>query len=151
MVYVRDTDGIFEAPLEDVWSFVGSGDSHSSSHDHQSVQRARHSENSGTYSWDQSFDGVNVRFSMRWTSYWPLGIAYDVLDGPFLGSKFFLIYEPRGRTTAVHVFGEFTSPTLPSSEVEPAVKRFFHKEFQQDTEALRRWTRKTSPESKPRG
>ncbi len=151
MVYVRDTDGIFEAPLEDVWSFVGSGDSHSSSHDHHAVRRERHSENSGTYSWDQSFDGANVRFSMRWTSHWPLGIAYDVLEGPFLGSKFFLIYEPRGRTTAVHVFGEFVSPTLAPSEIEAAVHRFFEKEFQQDREALRRRVPDSSPPTRPRG
>jgi hypothetical protein len=74
---------------------------------------------------------------MRWTSFAPLGLAYDVLEGPFAGSKFFLYYTPRGERTEVAIVGEFTSPTIPASEVVKALGQFFATEFAQDSEAIR--------------
>jgi len=97
------------------------------------------SENSGTYSWVQDFGGQPARFTMRWTTFIPLGIAYEVLAGPFSGSQFFLYYTPRGSQTGVTVVGEFTSGTLPPEELEASVDRFFSDEFEQDRAALREW------------
>ena len=73
---------------------------------------------------------------MRWRSFPPLGIAYEVLDGPFSGSRFFIVYEPRGSSTGVSVYGEFTSPTIPEDDLGPAVGGFFDLEFEQDRAAL---------------
>ncbi len=136
MVFLRDEGSEFDAPLEEVWAFVGSGDHHSRAHRHEATSRVRHSESSGTYAWEQPFGEGRARFAMRWTSYWPLGIGYEVLEGPFQGSKFFLIYEPRGSTTAVSVVGEFVSPTLPVEQIESAALRFFSVEFDQDRAAI---------------
>lgn len=141
MVFVRDQGSEFAAPLKEVWEFVSSGDAHSGAHAHRSVTRQRNSEASGTYTWEQPFDGADVRFSMRWTSFWPLGIGYEVLEGPFEGSRFFLIYEAKGERTGVEVVGEFVSPTLANDEIEPAVRRFFETEFDQDSEGLLAWAR----------
>ncbi len=137
MVFVRDTNSVFEASLSTVWEFVGSGAAHSNAHEHRNVSRTIHSEVSGTYAWEQPFDGKSTRFSMRWTSFRPVGLAYEVLEGPFQGSKFFLIYEPRGPQTGVSVVGEFVSPSLGPAEIGPAVERFFALEFDQDSAALR--------------
>ncbi len=148
MVFVRDTNGVFEAPLSAVWEFVGSGDGHSNAHEHRNASRTIHSEVSGTYAWEQPFDGTPMRFSMRWTSFRPVGLAYEVLEGPFQGSKFFLYYEPRGPRTGVSVVGEFVSPSLGPAEIEPAVERFFALEFEQDSAALRERARSDAPPKK---
>jgi len=73
---------------------------------------------------------------MRWRSFHPLGIAYEVLEGPFTGSRFFIVYEPRGPSTGVSVYGEFASPTIPEENLGPAVGGFFDLEFEQDRAAL---------------
>jgi hypothetical protein len=138
MVFVRDEGSVFEVPLDDVWKFVSSGDRHSEAHVHRDVAREVLGERSGKYSWEQTFDGAPTRFSMVWTSFHPLGVAYEVVEGPFEGSRFFLYYLPMGPRTGVGVVGEFVSPTLPESEIPAAVDRFFSKEFDQDHAALRR-------------
>ena len=135
-MFLRDEGSVFDAPRDAVWEFVGSGDRHSSAHGHQRTRRQLHHELSGTYSWEQPFRDGTVRFTMRWTSFYPLGIAYEVLEGPFAGSRFFLIYEPRGSSTAVSVVGEFTSPTIRDEDLEPAVGSFFALEFEQDRAAI---------------
>ena len=137
MVFVRDEGSEFEAPIEVVWEFVGSGDPHSIAHRHTAWRREVGTGNSGTYSWEQPFDGRATRFTMRWVSFHPAGVAYEVLEGPFSGSKFFLYYVPRGDRTEVGVVGEFVSPSLPEGEIEAAVRGFFDVEFEQDRAAIR--------------
>ncbi|MCI4319066.1 MAG: hypothetical protein L3K23_02900 [Thermoplasmata archaeon] len=88
---------------------------------------------------------------MRWTSFHPVGVAYDVLEGPFAGSRFFLYYTPRGQRTGVTVAGEFVSPTLPSGELEKAVDAFLATEFRQDRDALLRGTGRRAPAGLIRG
>ncbi len=139
VVYVLDAGDEFDAPREVVWEFVGSPPHHSGAHQHRATDRRRISERVGEYSWEQDFDGAPARFTMRWTVFPPVGIAYEVLEGPFTGSVFFLYYEPRGDRTAVTVAGEFVSPTLPAAEIAAAVDRFFSIEFRQDHEGIRRF------------
>lgn len=138
MVFVRDEGDEFDVPLDAVWAFVSSGDHHSAAHHHRANSRERLSDRSGEYRWEQEFDGRPTRFAMRWVSYHPVGIAYDVTEGPFAGSRFFLHYTPRGARTAVGILGEFVSPTIPKDEIAAAVDRFFAREFEQDREAMRR-------------
>ena len=144
-IFLRD-DGVFDAPLDEIWRFFGSGGEHERAHGHRGVRRKTLGENSGEYSWEQMFDGRSVRFTMRWTAHVPLGLAYEVVEGPFAGSRFFLIYRPDGMRTEVSVLGAFISPSIPSSQLEAAVLRFFGTEFDQDSEALRRAAlERTSP------
>ena len=138
MVFLRDEGSVFDAPLELVWQFVGSGDRHSEAHGHSKTHRKPLPGNSGEYSWEQPFLGAAPRFTMRWTSFYPTGLAYEVLEGPFAGSTFFLYYTPRGDRTGVTVVGEFVSPTLPTAEIAAAVDRFFATEFAQDHSAVQR-------------
>jgi hypothetical protein len=135
VVFVRDEGSVFEAPLDAVWEFVGSSH-HARAHGHRRVRRRGYTERSGTYSWEQPFGGAAARFAMRWISFWPLGVAYQVTEGPFAGSRFFLIYEPRGERTAVSVVGEFVSPKLAPDAIKPAVLGFFALEFEQDSRGL---------------
>ncbi|MCI4345598.1 MAG: hypothetical protein L3K07_02425 [Thermoplasmata archaeon] len=137
MVFLVDKGGVFDAPVEEVWGYLASGEEHSQAHHHEAVRRVRHSPSSLTYSWEQRFDGEPTRFAMRSTAYAPVGIAYEVLEGPFTGSSFFLYYTPKGDRTSVTVAGEFLSPTIPPSHLAAAVERFFALEFEQDGAAIR--------------
>jgi hypothetical protein len=137
MVFIHDQGGDFDAPLDRVWSFIGSGDHHSHAHRHRNFRREIASPTQGEYSWEQDFDGAPARFTMRWVSYHPVGVVYDVLEGPFAGSRFFLYYTPRGPRTEVAVVGEFISPAIPEREIRAAVDRFFALEFEQDSHAIR--------------
>jgi len=141
MIFLRDEGSVFEAPPEDVWGFVSSGDHHADAHRHRSVRRERVHDQSGTYSWEQDFEGGPVRFTMRWTTFHPLGIAYEVLEGPFAGSRFFLYYVPKGSRTGVDLVGTFESPTIPDERLEASVRRFFAIEFEQDQAGLAEWRR----------
>lgn len=136
MVFLRDDRDVFDVPIDAVWEFVSSGDHHSEAHHHRDWGRQPIRENSGEYSWEQEFDGAPTRFTMRWTSFYPLGVAYEVLAGPFTGSKFFLYYQSKGSKTAVTVVGEFVSPTLGPGELPAAIDRFFAREFEQDNAAM---------------
>ncbi len=149
MVFLCDTASAFDAPLEIVWEFVGSRERHSTAHGHRHVSRERLPGNAGEYSWEQEFMGSPTRFTMRWTSFHPLGLAYEVLEGPFAGSKFFLIYEPDGPRTRVSIFGEFVSPALRPSDVKSAVERFFAREYEEDRAAIEEWVRLGGAPSSP--
>ncbi|HTP53853.1 MAG TPA: hypothetical protein VML94_02675 [Thermoplasmata archaeon] len=137
MVFVRDEGSVIDASLDAVWEFIGSGDAHSHAHRHQAWRRERGEGNSGTYSWEQEFSGGRARFAMHWVSYHPLGVAYEVIEGPFAGSRFFLYYTPMGARTGVTVVGEFVSPSIPEARLESEVLRFFAVEFDQDHAAIR--------------
>ena len=137
MVFLRDEGSAFEAPIESVWGFLDDPDAHTRAHEHTDVARERTGPDTGTYSWTQPFDGEPAAFAMRWRSYYPLGIAYEVLAGPFEGSRFFLYYTPLGDRTGVSVVGDFRSPTLPDAALPRAVERFFAREFEQDHAAIR--------------
>jgi hypothetical protein len=151
-VFLRD-DGVFDVPLDRVWDFVGSGTPHQQAHRHRGVRRRRLTPTSGQYSWEQPFRGATVRFTMRWTAFVPVGLAYEVLEGPFSGSKFFLSYRPEGQRTRVSVVGSFTSPDIPATSLASAVRRFFATEFEQDADAMRSFGRTAAPVkvSRPHG
>lgn len=136
MVFVKDTGSVFPVPLPEVWEFLGSGTDHPKAHGHRNVSRSRPNELEGTYAWEQDLEGLPVRFVMHWRSYHPVGLAYDVPEGPFQGSKFFLIYTPRGEETEVSIIGDFVSPTIPEERLPAAVLRFFEVEFEQDLAAM---------------
>ena len=145
MVFVRDEGSVYDAPLDVVWAYFGSGREHSDAHRHREVRREAIRDRSGQYSWEQDFRGAPTRFTMRWTSFAPLGLAYDVLEGPFAGSRFFLYYIPQGGKTGVSVVGEFTSPSIPSDRLTDAVDEFFSLEFLQDREAIRERAARLDP------
>lgn len=136
MVFVRDEGSVYNAPLEEVWRFLSSSSDHSEAHRHRNVSRKPLPGNSGEYSWEQEFEGKPERFTMRWTAFPVFAIAYEVLEGPFVGSKFFAYYRPRGRKTRVTMVGDFVSPSIPAARLETSVLGFFAREFEQDSAAL---------------
>ncbi|HYK94199.1 MAG TPA: SRPBCC family protein [Thermoplasmata archaeon] len=139
MVFVRDEGSLFDAPLEEVWAYLGSGEPHSAAHHHANVDRIREGPGAVSYGWEMPFEGRHSRFRMRSYAFVPLGVVFDVVEGPFEGSRFLLLYSPRGTRTRVSIVGEFRSPVLAESEIAPAVNRFFEREFAEDSAGLREW------------
>lgn len=136
MVFVRDEGSVYNAPLRDVWRLLSSGPLHSEAHHHRRTERTSLPGNAGEYRWEQDFEGKPEMFSMRWTAFPPFGIAYEVLEGPFRGSKFFVYYRARGDKTRVTMVGEFVSPTIPPARVEASALAFFAREFEEDSAAI---------------
>lgn len=136
MVFVRDEGSVYNASLEDVWKFLSSPLQHSDAHHHRNVSRKELSSNAGEYTWEQDFEGKTERFTMRWTSFPLFGFVYEVLEGPFVGSKFFVYYRPRGARTRVTIVGEFVSPSIPEARLETSILGFFAREFEQDSSAI---------------
>lgn len=136
MVFVRDEGSVFNAPIEEVWRFLSSGQLHSEAHRHRKAERKPLPGNAGEETWEQDFEGKPERFAMRWTAFPLFGIAYEILGGPFVGSKFFAYYRPRGAKTRVTVVGDFVSPTIPAARLEASVLGFFALEFEQDSAAI---------------
>ena len=52
------------------------------------------------------------------TSFYPLGVAIEILEGPMTGSKFFNYYIPNKNKTGVTVVGDFQSPMI-NDETRP--------------------------------
>jgi len=136
MVFVRDEGSVYNAPLDQVWRFLSLGSLHTEAHRHRNVARTSLPGDAGEYAWEQDFEGKPARFTMRWTSFPSFGIAYDVLEGPFAGSKFFVYYRPRGNKTRVTIVGDFVSSTIAAERLEAAVLAFFALEFEQDSAAI---------------
>jgi hypothetical protein len=138
MVFIFDDSGVFDAPLEAVWKYFNSGVDHRLAHRHRKSRLEEQSETSFVASWEQDYEGRPVVFKMHGIAFPPLGLAYEVLDGPFDGSKFFFYYTPLGDRTRVTLVGEFASSSIPLRELESKVIDFFATEFEQDAEGLRR-------------
>jgi hypothetical protein len=139
VVFITDDSGVFEAPIDTVWAYFNSGVAHRSAHHHRQSKLEELSETSFIATWEQEYDGGPVLFEMRGTEYPPLGLAYEVLAGPFAGSRFFFYYTPLGDRTRVTLVGDFASGSIPAAELEAKVIDFFATEFEQDCEGLDRF------------
>ncbi|MFI5417967.1 MAG: hypothetical protein ACHQ2Y_03600 [Candidatus Lutacidiplasmatales archaeon] len=141
-MFLIDDSGEFEAPLEAVWQYFESTADHRAAHHHRNNRLELLPGDSFLASWEQDFEGRSVAFTMRGTTVHPLGLAYEVLEGPFAGSRFLNYYTPKGGRTGVTLVGEFTSRTLPRDELEGKVLTFFGDEFAQDVTGLREFLRR---------
>lgn len=79
------------------------------------------------YSWEQVDDanGQNIRMKIRGTMYYPLGIAFEILEGLFADSKYFIYYIPiDNNKTGVTVVRDFKSNMISEDEIKPIVLDF---------------------------
>ncbi len=142
MVHIVDEGSQFDATVETIWRFLRSPSDHGTSHpEHRNMQATPLSENAAQVSWEQDVAGKSVRVVNRVTAFPPLGSMIEMVEGPLAGSKFFNYYTPKGAKTGVTIVGEFQSPVLPESQIEPMVRENFERVFVQDTAALKKFSR----------
>jgi hypothetical protein len=86
MTFIQDSGSVFEAPLEMVWKLA---------EDHVEQGNKIHpntrnnkteiiGETSFINSWEQDDENSQtIRMKVKGTTYYPLGIAFEILEGPF--------------------------------------------------------------------
>jgi hypothetical protein len=139
MVHFEDSGSFFDAPIDKIWKLVEAhGTDLTKIHpDMKNVKAERVSENSNTVGYDNEMQGQIVRSKIKITSYYPLGLAFEMLEGPLAGSVFFNYYIPSGNRTGITVVGEFKSSSMNDDMIRQAVKSFFDTGFDQDAAYLK--------------
>jgi hypothetical protein len=83
-------------------------------------------------SWQTAIDKQITKNKMQFTTYYPLGVAVEILEGHLEGSKAFVYFTPNEETTCVTVVGNFKSAMLSDDqfrqEVSSMVKNSFNEE-----------------------
>ena len=146
MVFIEDREGEFDAPIDKVWKFVQLHFTHRTKiHPHiKNLVTEMPDNNTFIISWDDNIDGQPVRIKRKGTIFYPVGIAYEMMEGPFAGSTYFIYYIPRENDkTNVVVAGEFRSSFVdPDSDENDEklcsmVLSTFEKVFEEDCEYLK--------------
>ncbi|MDQ3975923.1 MAG: hypothetical protein M3264_05285 [Thermoproteota archaeon] len=142
MVFIEDSGSVFDAQLDMVWK-LGEAHIKEGNRIHPNT-RNNNTEilNETTFinSWKQVDDakGQNIRMKIRGTMYYPLGIAFEILEGPFVDSKYFVYYIPiDNNKTGVTVVGDFKSNIIPEDKIKPIVLDFSERVFNEDVAYLK--------------
>src|SRR6476661_10698205 len=145
MVFIEDREGIFDAPIDKVWKLakahaIEGAKIHPSA---KNVTTETINEQVFINSWEEGINGQSVKIKMKGTIFYPLGIALEVIEGPFAGSTYFIYYIPLGNNkTNVVVAGDFRSqsvdPVVNDDErLRSIVLSKFEKVFHEDCEYLK--------------
>jgi hypothetical protein len=83
-------------------------------------------------------NGQTIKIKAKGTIYYPLGMAFEILEGPFSGSKFFNYYIPKDNNkTSVNIVGDFRSNVISDDEhLKSAVIGFLEKVYNEDVAYL---------------
>ncbi len=142
MTFIQDSGSDFEAPLEMVWKLA---------EDHVEQGNKIHpntrnnkteiiGETSFINSWEQDDENSQtIRMKVKGTTYYPLGIAFEILEGPFADSKYFVYYfllDNDNSKTGVTVVGDFKSNVIPEEQIKLTVLSFLEKVFSEDVAYL---------------
>jgi hypothetical protein len=138
MVFVEDAGSVFEAPIDVVWEYIFGGGAHDQQHPTtRNAKIESVSEVTLLYNAERMFRGKWGPDKLRISMFRPVSVVTEWLAGPFEGSKLVYLYTPVGSKTRIDVYGEFTSKTLPESEVEAAAREWLRGEFNDDAPAVR--------------
>jgi hypothetical protein len=138
MVWIEDKGSTFDAPIDFVWKYIYGGESHDSAHKTtRNSKFGKVSDITITYGSERYLRGKWAPDQMRISMFPPVSVVTEWLEGVLAGSKLVYVYTPQGDKTRIDVYGEFTSKTLPASEVEAAAREFLDTEFEADAPMIR--------------
>ncbi len=138
MVYVKDEGSVFDAPIDFVWQYIFSGKAHDSAHTTtRKPTFGKYSDITILYGSERLLRGKWAPDQLRISMFPPVSVVTEWLEGQLAGSKLVYVYSPQGEKTRIDVYGEFTSKTLPATEVEAAAREFLDGEFAADAPAVR--------------
>ena len=143
MVFIEDIGSIFDAPLDKVWK-LGEAHIKEGNKIHPNTRNNKtEMVNDTTFinSWKEEdmSNGQTIKIKAKGTIYYPLGMAFDILEGPFSGSKFFNYYKPidNNNKTSINVVGDFRSTTISNDEqLKLVVNSFLEKVYNEDVAYL---------------
>jgi len=146
MVFIEDREGIFDAPIDKVWE-LAKAHSTEGAKIHPSAKNVKTemiNEQVFINSWEEEgINGQSIRIKMKATIFYPLGVAFEAIEGPFVGSTYFIYYIPlENNKTKVVVAGDFRSqsvdPVVNDEErLRSIVLSKFEKVFYEDCEFLK--------------
>jgi hypothetical protein len=138
MVHIKDEGSYFDLPIESLWQYIEDDARHAPAHKSvRNFEAKPLTDSAFLITNEQNVNGKWVRVVSRQTILAPLGLAVECLEGPLTGSKFVLLYTPKGGKTEVTLVGEFASKTIPEPQLELRVRELFGMAFDEDTAMIR--------------
>ncbi len=141
MVKVRD-DGVFDAPIEKIWKYLG--DETPGVHNHRSIVDSRTIENKESemvFEWVmRNPDGKTTRKeTWRMVLDPPRGFEMESLAGVSKGTKYTNHYTPMGPKTRVEIDGEFHMQGMDEAATRKAALGFLSEVFDEDQASLKKY------------
>ena len=138
MVKYRSDDGVFDAPVDKIWKFIGG----EGRHDHESLRNlkpVKEGDNIVVMSGEsKNPDGTWSGFEIKMTMNPPKGFESETLSGPMKGSKYSHTYVPDGDKTKVILEGDFQIAGMTDEgQVKKAVDSYFNHVFEEDNKNLK--------------
>ena len=137
MIYFEDTGSIIDAPIDFVWRYLLS-EHHAPAH----AGSARNFELTETVgstalvSADRLVNGKWAQFVTKSTDYPPLCIVNEEVEGDFAGSRFVLVYRPKGEQTQVDAFGYIESKAGDAKLARATFLKLLDQAYQEDVLAI---------------
>jgi len=144
MTYFEDTGNIIDAPIELVWAYLSSehhGPAHAGSARNFDVKETVGS--TAVISADRLMNGRWARFVSKSTDFPPLCICNEEVEGDFAGSKFILVYRPKGNQTQVDVYGDVRSSGMDPNTARAAFLKLLEGAYLEDVLAIAKFPKKS--------
>jgi hypothetical protein len=145
MVFIEDREGVFDTSIDNVWKLMQEHiiDGAKIHPRFKNIKTDIESENVFICSWEEDINGQTRKMKEKGTIFYPLGVAYEFIDGPFIGSKYFVYYVPQeNNKTKVIMAGDFklrSQPNISNNEEDQRyiVLSAFEKVFNEDCTYLK--------------
>src|SRR2546422_3049712 len=139
MVRIRD-EGVFDAPIEKVWKYIGDAPSHQ----HRAITLGvpvNTRGNAMTFNAKTlNADGKTWRTeTLVMTMNPPKGFTLETLDGPMKGTKHTHTYTAQGDKTKVVVEGEVAQAGADDATTKKNALSYFAEVFNEDNAALKKY------------
>lgn len=144
LTYIEDRGAVYDAPIDVVWDFMEKDETyHPKAHksDVRNFKGKDISDVSILLSYEQRSGGRWQKRVCRMTTIRPVARIQEDLVGPYAGSMTVFLYTPRGKKTAVDVFGYARSTELTPSQIKLDRKKVWSKAYSEDLPYFRRFAR----------
>ena len=137
MAYLEDRGAKYDLPLEEIWAYFSS-DRHAAAHAKslRNVRGRRLPGSASLISAERHYRGHWTRFLTRSTVVPPLCIVNEELEGLLEGTRFAMVYSPRGSQTEVDLYADVRSSKVPASELEMTFLELVETSYREDAAAL---------------
>ena len=146
MVFIEDREGVFDTSIDNVWKLVQAHITDCSKiHPRfKNIITDMESENVFICTWEEDINGQTRKMKEKVTIFYPLGVAYEFVGWPFIGSKYFVYYVPQeDNKTKVIMAGDFKLASQPNFSINneedqrSIVLSAFEKVFNEDCTYLK--------------
>jgi len=93
MVFIEDREGVFDTSIDKLWKLVQAPIKEGSKIHPSAKNVVTEMLNDDTFinSWSEEINGQFVKIKVKGTMFYPLGVAFEMMEGPLAGSTY-LIY-----------------------------------------------------------